>query len=79
MEFIKIDNLSFSYPNKKNVLKNISFNIDKGDFVLLFGKSGSGKSTLLKHLSISLAPYGEKDGQIYYNEVVGEDIPIKDR
>lgn len=79
MEFIKIDNLSFSYPNKEKVLKNISFKIDKGDFVLLFGKSGSGKSTLLKHLSISLAPYGEKDGQIYYNEVAGENISIKDR
>lgn len=79
MEFIKIDNLSFSYPHKKNVLKNISFNIDKGDFVLLFGKSGSGKSTLLKHLSISLAPYGEKKGKIYYKGIESENISLKER
>ena len=67
MELIKINNLTFKYPNKHNkVLDNISFNVNKGDFILLFGKSGSGKSTLLKHLSASLAPFGEKSGEILY-------------
>lgn len=45
---IKIENLSFSYNNLYNNLKNINLNIKCGDKVLLIGKSGSGKSTLLK-------------------------------
>lgn len=48
---IKIDNLSFSYPNRKNpVLKNISLTIKKNQFIGIVGKSGSGKTTLINLL-----------------------------
>ena len=45
---IKISNLSFTYNNKNNNLKNVNLEIKKGNKILLIGKSGSGKSTLLK-------------------------------
>lgn len=47
---IKIENLDFSYQNKKPVLKNINLNINKGEWVSILGHNGSGKSTLAKLL-----------------------------
>ncbi|MDD7987005.1 ABC transporter ATP-binding protein [Lentisphaera marina] len=43
---IEIKNLSFSYINNKNTLKDISFSMEKGKTYALVGASGSGKSTL---------------------------------
>ena len=40
---IEVENLSFSYQNNK-VLKNISFSIEKGEYLCIIGKNGSGKS-----------------------------------
>ncbi|MFN8370651.1 MAG: ABC transporter ATP-binding protein [Bacteriovoracaceae bacterium] len=49
---ITVKNLSKSFDNGKNlVLKNISFQIDDGEFISLTGRSGSGKSTLLYLIS----------------------------
>ena len=50
---IKIDfkNVSFSYPNGKLVLNDISIDISEGEKVLIVGNSGSGKSTLLRLLT----------------------------
>ena len=42
---------SFHDPNDIEVLKDVSFSINKGDFVSITGKSGCGKSTLLYILS----------------------------
>lgn len=47
---IEVENLSFSYQNNK-VLKNISFSIEKGEYLCIIGKNGSGKSTLGKLLA----------------------------
>ncbi len=44
-------NKYFYEPNKFQVLKNISFEVEKGEFVSIVGKSGCGKSTLLYLLS----------------------------
>ena len=48
MDLIKITNLSFNYPSKKNVLKNINLTVEEGKFTCIVGENGSGKSTLLK-------------------------------
>ena len=68
MESFKIENLSFTYPNRcDKALDNINFTVNQGEFVLLCGKSGCGKTTLLRLLKSSLAPHGEKNGNIWFN------------
>lgn len=50
---MKIDfkNVSFNYPDGKNVLTDINLEIQSGEKVLIVGNSGSGKSTLLRLLT----------------------------
>lgn len=47
---IKIDNISFSYEEDKQILKNISVNIPKGSTVAVVGPTGSGKTTIINLL-----------------------------
>lgn len=72
MEILSIKDLTFSYPNKENfALQNVNLSINSGDFVVVCGQSGSGKTTLLRMLKKEIAPYGEKQGAVYYK---GEDV-----
>lgn len=48
MNLIEIKNVSYSYPTKKDTLKNINIKVEKGKFTCIVGENGSGKSTLLK-------------------------------
>lgn len=64
MAFIEVKNMCKDYGTNKNVvhaLKDASFNINKGEFVVILGASGAGKSTLLNLLggmdSISSGDY----------------------
>ncbi len=50
MSLIEVKDLCFSYVEGKNVINNISFNIEKGDYVTIIGHNGSGKSTLARLL-----------------------------
>ncbi len=55
MAFIEIRDLSYAYESDSEapeaILKNLSFSVEKGEFVALLGHNGSGKSTLAKLLA----------------------------
>ena len=60
---LEVKNISFSY-DKKPVLKNINFFVEKGKHISIIGESGCGKSTLLKII------YGllhVDEGEVFYN------------
>ena len=48
---IEFKNVTFSYDDKRKILDNISFKIDKCEDVAIVGKSGSGKSTIFNLLT----------------------------
>lgn len=55
MPILEFKDVSFS-SDGKDILKNLSFAIDEGDYVSIIGPSGSGKSTLLKLASYLQSP-----------------------
>ena len=69
-EVVRIDNLSFYYPDGHQALTNVSLSIRQGETVALIGPNGAGKSTLLLHLNGILSSNGSV-------EVFGQ--PVDDR
>lgn len=64
---IEFKNVSFTYPDtSKEILKNISFKINKGETIAIVGVNGAGKSTLVKLL---LRFYDANEGEILYNGI----------
>lgn len=56
MKIIEAKNLIYSYDGKKNVINDVSFSIESGQYVALIGHNGSGKSTLSRLLMGLLDP-----------------------
>ena len=74
---VQFENVSFQYEYTQ-VLKNISFRIEEGDFLALLGPNGSGKSTLLKLVLGLLKPmsgeielFGENVKTFNHRELIG--------
>ncbi len=63
---IKVENLSYVYPNGKVALSNVSFEIKAGETVAIVGKNGAGKTTLIKLLCGLLEP---NSGRILIDDV----------
>ncbi|MBW6471069.1 MAG: energy-coupling factor transporter ATPase [Methanosarcinaceae archaeon] len=53
---IRINNLSYTYPDRTLALDGVDLSIEKGEFVALIGKNGCGKTTLVRHLNALLMP-----------------------
>lgn len=62
MSVLSLQNISFSY-DKTPVLKDVSYEFEKGKMYCIIGKSGAGKTTLLSLLSGLASPTG---GEIFY-------------
>lgn len=79
MSYIKIRNLSYSYKDDDGkpipVLRDLSLDIEKGEYVAVLGHNGSGKSTLAKILNLVIDDYDFFEGKI---EVDGVDITSED-
>ena len=71
---VKIDKVSFKYRDSDVfAIKNISMDVEEGDFVLLVGHSGSGKSTLLKCIN-NLIPYFHSGAYAGKVHLLGKEI-----
>lgn len=67
MEIYSFKNVTFTYPEgERPALRNLSFSVKQGEFLILCGPSGCGKSTLLRHLKPCLTPHGVFSGEIFY-------------
>ena len=49
---LKFDNVTKRYPETGDVLRNVSFHLQRGEIAFLTGHSGAGKSTLLKLIAV---------------------------
>ncbi|WP_303974097.1 ABC transporter ATP-binding protein [Streptococcus merionis] len=65
---VEFKNVSFSYDGKKDVLKNISFKVNKGETIAFVGSTGSGKSSII---NLFMRFYEYSRGQILID---GQDI-----
>ncbi len=63
---LELENVAYTGPEGKEIVKTIKFNIDKSDRILFEGASGSGKTTVLKMLAGLIKP---TSGSIYVNDV----------
>jgi ATP-binding cassette, subfamily C, bacteriocin exporter len=55
---LELDNVSFRFPGRQRLLKDVSFRLAKGEMIAILGESGSGKSTTLQVLERFYFPAG---------------------
>ena len=72
---LKIENLNYIYsagtPFEHKALDNVSFSVNRGEFIGIIGHTGSGKSTLMQHMNGLLKPTSGKvilDGQDIWSD-----------
>ncbi|RKX75340.1 MAG: ABC transporter [Spirochaetes bacterium] len=72
-EIIKIDSISYSYPEGVQALKDVSLSVNEGEFLGIIGQNGAGKSTLLKCIVGLLKP---QKGRILLKGEDLDDFPV---
>jgi energy-coupling factor transport system ATP-binding protein len=76
MAYIELKDINFTYPTTgQRAIQNLSLEVEKGQFVVLFGSSGSGKSTLLRMLKKDIQPNGNLEGEIIIDGETIQDRP----
>jgi multiple sugar transport system ATP-binding protein len=76
MSSVRLENIRKVYDGDVEAVKNASFEVEHGEFVVFVGPSGCGKSTLLRMIA-GLEEITE--GQIWIGDRVVNDVPPKDR
>ena len=71
---IEFKNVSKSYEEAQ-VVKELSFCVNSGEFFVIVGPSGSGKTTLLKMINKLIEP---TSGNVYFDGVDLEDMDLKE-
>ncbi|MEC0091013.1 ABC transporter ATP-binding protein [Paenibacillus macquariensis] len=69
---LKFENVSKTYPNGYQAVKNVSFEIEEGEFIVLIGPSGCGKTTTMKMIN-RLMPHTEGTITIRGKDITKED------
>lgn len=62
---MKLDNVSFSYPNGFTAVENVNIEVKKGERVAIIGQNGAGKTTTVKMMNGLLRP---QKGTVYVND-----------
>jgi phosphonate transport system ATP-binding protein len=62
---LRIEHLSKTYPTGTQALKDVTFDVPDGEFMVVIGLSGSGKSTLLRCINRLVEP---TEGKIYWDD-----------
>jgi ABC-type spermidine/putrescine transport systems, ATPase components len=73
---IRFDHVSKSYNDGTVVLKDISFEMERGKFYTLLGPSGCGKTTILRLIAGFMEP---TNGDIYFNGKKINNVPANER
>ena len=72
---ININDITFSYDGKRDVIKNVSMKIKNNSFTAIVGKSGSGKSTIANLL---MNTYSVNEGEILFNNKNINNLSLND-
>lgn len=73
-----VKELNSGYPQAtEKALDKVNISFMSGDFVVVCGETGCGKTTLLRLLKREIAPHGEIEGEILYNNVNLDQLDAK--